>query len=77
SGRPVRVLTRTMNNLSVMVKVTLAAAVVGILVWAVIDITALAGAVVGAVLVAQVAVVMALARVSVLHRAASALPGPK
>lgn len=77
SGRPVRVLTRTMTNLSVMVKVTLAAAAVGVLVWAVIDIAALAGAVVGAVLVAQVAVVIALARVSVLHRTASTLPGSK
>lgn len=76
SGTAGRVLSRTMNQLATMVKVILVAAVVGIVVWAAIDLSALAGAVVGAVLVAQVAVVVALARVGVLHRTARSLPGP-
>lgn len=75
SGRPVQVLTRTIKNLATMIRVIIIAAVLGIVVWAIIDFSALAGAIVGAVLVAQVAVVVALARVGVLHRTLNTLPG--
>lgn len=75
SGHPIRVLTRTIKHMSTMIRVIIVAAVLGIVVWAIIDLSALAGAIVGAVLVAQVAVVVALARVVVLHRTLMTLPG--
>ena len=74
-GQPARVLARTTAHLATMVKIIIAGAVVGVVAWAIIDLSALAGAIVGAVLVAQVAVVVALARVSVLHRTLTTLPG--
>src|SRR5699024_2920944 len=76
-GLPVRVLRRTIANLATMIKVILAAAVAGVVIWAIIDVAALAGAIVGAVLVAQLAVVVALARVAVLHRTLTSLPDPE
>ena len=76
SGQPVKVLTRTIQNLATMIKVIGAAAVLGVVVWAFIDLSALVGAIVGAILVAQVAVVVALVRVGILHRALSTLPQP-
>lgn len=75
SGRPVQVLRRTTRHLATMIRIIIVAAVVGVVVWAIINLSALAGAVVGAVLVAQVAVVVALARVGILHRTLLTLPG--
>lgn len=76
TGRPVQVLRRTLKNLATMIRIIIIAALVGIVVWAVIDLSAIAGAIVGAVLVAQVAVVIALVRVGILHRTLATLPAP-
>lgn len=59
---------RTARRLALLLRVVVALAVVGVTIWAVVDIGAVLGALVGAVLLVQVAVVLAIVRVSVLLR---------
>lgn len=75
-GQPNRVLDRTVSRLALMIRVIVAAAVLGIAAWALVDSSGVVGAVVGAVLIAQVAVVVAVVRVSILHRTLHTLPAP-
>lgn len=67
-GRPVAVLQATSRHLVTLIKVIIATAILGIVAWAIINTAGLAGAIVGALLVVQVAVIVALVRVGILHR---------
>ncbi|WP_163540760.1 hypothetical protein [Occultella kanbiaonis] len=63
---PARTVERTARRLALLLRVVVAAAIVGVAVWAIAAPAGLLGAVVGAVLTIQVAVVIAIVRVKVL-----------
>ncbi|UFU05845.1 hypothetical protein [Ruania halotolerans] len=67
-GLPRRQVETTARRLALLIRVTLAVAAVGITVWVLAAPGGVIGAAVGAVLVLQVAVVIAIVRVSVLVR---------
>lgn len=68
-GRPVAVLRATSKNLVTLIKVIIATAILGIVVWTIVNSAGVVGAIVGAVLIVQVAVIVALVRVGILHGA--------
>lgn len=76
AGRPVEVLQSTTAALLTVIKIVIATAVTGIVIWAFIDPSGVIGAVVGAILVVQVAVFVGLIRVGILHRALQGLDTP-
>lgn len=65
---PERAVSGTARRLAVLLRVIVATAVVGVTIWAIVDIGAVIGAAVGAVLLVQVGVVLAIVRVNVLLR---------
>lgn len=76
NGQPAHVLRGTATAMVTMIKIVLATAVLGIIAWAVLNPGGLIGAIVGAILVVQVAVFIGLIRAGVLHRSLNTLHLP-
>ena len=76
AGQPLEVLQATTATLLTVIKIVIATAVAGIVIWAFVAPSGVVGAVVGAILVVQVAVFVGLIRVGILHRALHSMDAP-